>query len=108
MTVNEWLGKNNTIGLDIWKNKYQWNNETFDEWLDRVSGGDIELRKLIAERKIMLGGRTLANRGTDNKASFFNCFPKNSKCKWHIQVIRNCIFKLFGVFIKNCFVCSVF
>lgn len=74
MTVNEWLGKNNTIGLDIWKNKYQWNNETFDEWLDRVSGGDIELRKLIAERKIMLGGRTLANRGTDNKASFFNCY----------------------------------
>lgn len=74
MTVNEWLGKNNTIGLDIWKNKYQWNNETFDEWLDRVSGGDIELRKFIAERKIMLGGRTLANRGTDNKASFFNCY----------------------------------
>ena len=74
MTVNEWLGKNNTIGLDIWRNKYQWNNETFDEWLDRVSGGDIELRKLIAERKIMLGGRTLANRGTDNKASFFNCY----------------------------------
>ena len=74
MTVNEWLGKNNTIGLDIWKNKYQWNNETFDEWLDRVSGGDNELRKLIAERKIMLGGRTLANRGTDNKASFFNCY----------------------------------
>ena len=74
MTVNEWLGKNNTIGLDIWKNKYQWNNETFDEWLDRVSGGDNELRELIAERKIMLGGRTLANRGTDNKASFFNCY----------------------------------
>lgn len=74
MTVNEWLGKNNTIGLDIWKNKYQWSNETFDEWLDRVSGGDIELRKFIAERKIMLGGRTLANRGTDNKASFFNCY----------------------------------
>lgn len=74
MTVNEWLGKNNTIGLDIWRNKYQWNNETFDEWLDRVSGGDNELRELIAERKIMLGGRTLANRGTDNKASFFNCY----------------------------------
>ena len=74
MTVNEWLGKNNTIGLDIWKNKYQWNNETFDEWLDRVSGGDNELKELIAERKIMLGGRTLANRGTDNKASFFNCY----------------------------------
>lgn len=74
MTVSEWLGKNNTIGLDIWKNKYQWNNETFDEWLDRVSGGDNELRELIAERKIMLGGRTLANRGTDNKASFFNCY----------------------------------
>ena len=44
MTVNEWLGKNNTIGLDIWKNKYQWNDETFDEWLDRVSGKNSEVR----------------------------------------------------------------
>ena len=74
MRVEEWLGKDNTLGIDIWKKKYQWNNETFDEWLDRVSGGDSELRELIAERKIMLGGRTLANRGTDNKASFFNCY----------------------------------
>ena len=67
MRVEEWLGKDNTLGIDIWKKKYQWNNETFDEWLDRVSGGDNELRKLIAERKIMLGGRTLANRGTDKR-----------------------------------------
>ena len=57
MRVEEWLGKDNTLGIDIWKKKYQWNNETFDEWLDRVSGGDSELRELIVERKIMLGGR---------------------------------------------------
>lgn len=76
MTVEQWLGKDNTLGIDIWHKKYQYNNETFDEWLDRVSGGDEELKFAIAERKIMLGGRTLANRGTDNKASFFNCYSR--------------------------------
>ena len=44
MRVEEWLGKDNTLGIDIWKKKYQWNNETFDEWLDRVSGKDSEVK----------------------------------------------------------------
>ena len=70
----EWLGEDNDIGIDIWKHKYQHNNESFDEWLDRVSGGDEELRRLIEERKFLFGGRTLANRGIPNSGNYFNCF----------------------------------
>ena len=37
MTVQDWLGKNNELGINIWQNKYRFNNESFDEWLDIVS-----------------------------------------------------------------------
>lgn len=76
MNVKDWLGENNALGIDIWEKKYRYGNETFDEWIERVSGGDQELKKLIADRKIMLGGRTLANRGTNNNASYFNCYSR--------------------------------
>jgi ribonucleoside-diphosphate reductase alpha chain len=74
MTVQEWLGQDNTLGIDIWEKKYRYNNESFDEWLDRVSGGDSELRKLIQERKFLFGGRALSNRGIKGKGSMFNCY----------------------------------
>ena len=64
-TVEEWLGKDNVLGINIWKNKYQFENETFEEWLDRVSNGDEELKQLIIEKKFLFGGRILANRGLD-------------------------------------------
>lgn len=74
MRVEEWLGKDNKIGLDIWHKKYQHDNETFDEWLDRVSGGDNDLRELIRTKKFLFGGRVLANRGIPNSGNFYNCF----------------------------------
>ena len=73
MTVQEWLG-DNQLSIDIWEKKYRYNNETFDEWLDRVSGGDEDVRKLIEEKKFLFGGRTLSNRGTGKKGSFSNCY----------------------------------
>lgn len=76
MTVEQWLGKDNTLGIDIWNKKYRYNNESFDEWLDRVSGGDKELRQLILEKKFLFGGRTLSNRGTNKKGSFSNCYSR--------------------------------
>lgn len=30
MTINEWLN-DDELGINIWKNKYQYNNETLDE-----------------------------------------------------------------------------
>lgn len=47
MTVQEWLGKDNKLGQDIWERKYQFNGETFDQWLDRVSGWNEEIKQLI-------------------------------------------------------------
>ena len=76
MTVKDWLGENNQLGQDIWQRKYRHNNESFEEWLDRVSAGDNELRKLIIEKKFLMGGRTLANRGLNNAGSLFNCYSR--------------------------------
>jgi len=76
MTVKDWLGENNQLAQDIWQRKYRHNDESFEEWLDRVSAGDNELRKLIIEKKFLMGGRTLANRGLDNTGSLFNCYSR--------------------------------
>lgn len=70
----EWLDRNN-LGYTIWNNKYRHNNESFDEWLDRVSGGDSAVRRLILEKKFLFGGRILSNRGVnDKKITYSNCF----------------------------------
>ena len=29
--VEEWLGKENQLGIDIWKGKYQYEGETFED-----------------------------------------------------------------------------
>lgn len=75
MTVEQWLGKDNRLGIDIWHRKYQKNNETFDEWLDRVSGGNKEVKELIIQKKFLFGGRILSNRGIkDGKVTYSNCY----------------------------------
>ena len=74
-TVEQWLGEDNQIGIDIWNKKYKNGDEAFLQWLERVSGDDEELKKLILEKKVLLGGRILANRGiSDFKATYGNCF----------------------------------
>lgn len=74
MTVEDWLG-NNSLSLDIWHKKYQVDNETFEEWLERVSGGNEEIIRLIKEKKFLFGGRTLSNRGL-NRGSNSNCYSR--------------------------------
>lgn len=75
MTVEEWLGKYNQLGIDIWHRKYQKNGETFDEWLDRVSNNNEEVKDLIIEKKFLFGGRILSNRGlTDEHVTYSNCY----------------------------------
>lgn len=74
MTEQEWLN-NNQLSLDIWHKKYQVNGESFEQWLDRISGGNEDVRQLIKERKFLFGGRILASRGVkDKKATYSNCF----------------------------------
>lgn len=61
--------------MDIWEHKYRQNGESFDSWLDRVSGGNIEVRQMIEQKKFLFGGRILANRGIkDEKLSYSNCY----------------------------------
>lgn len=76
MTVQEWLGEDNKIGIDIWERKYRHNNESFDEWIERVSGGNKELGSLIREKKFLFGGRVLTNRGVPDTGNYFNCFSE--------------------------------
>ena len=65
------------LGEDIRKNKYQYEDETFEEWLDRVSAGDEDLKELIRNKKFLFGGRILSNRGLDKKGkkiTLANCY----------------------------------
>lgn len=75
MELREWLG-DNELSLNIWKNKYQRNNETLDEWFDRVSGGNEKVKNLIKQKKFLFGGRILSNRGIedDEKVTYSNCY----------------------------------
>ena len=76
VTYEDWLGNDNTLGQSIMKRKYVRDDELFPEWLYRVSGGDMDLARLIYEKKLLLGGRTMANRGADTRASYFNCYSR--------------------------------
>jgi len=100
MTVQEWLGENNELGIDIWTKKYCNNNETFDEWLDRISGGNETVRNLIKEKKFLFGGRILSNRSLNKdgrKVTYSNCYvispPEDS-----IESIFECASKLARTF----------
>lgn len=70
----QWL-KNNELSYDIWERKYRYNNETFDEWLNRVSGNNAKIKEQIQQRKFLFGGRILANRGISVKGkTYSNCY----------------------------------
>ncbi|MEG2297869.1 MAG: adenosylcobalamin-dependent ribonucleoside-diphosphate reductase [Clostridium sp.] len=77
MIVEEWLGQDNRLGMDIWEKKYRDGEENFDQWIDRISGGNKEIAELIKEKKFLFGGRILSNRGLQQqgrKVTFSNCY----------------------------------
>ena len=45
-TAYSWLN-GNQLSYDIWSKKYRNDNEDFEHWLDRVSGGNTYVRQLI-------------------------------------------------------------
>lgn len=98
MKINEWL--NTGLGIDIWKKKYQYNNETFEGWLDRVSNGNDNVRQLIKDKKFLFGGRILSNRGLNKdgrKVSLSNCYVI-SPPEDNIESIFDCAKKLARTF----------
>ena len=75
MKIEDWLGEDNQLGIDIWHRKYQRNGETFDQWLDRVSINNQYIKNLIVQKKFLPAGRILSNRGIDDeKCSLSNCY----------------------------------
>ena len=77
MNERDWLGTENQLAIDIWNKKYKYEDETFEQWLDRVSNGDEEVKRLIVEQKFLFGGRILANRGLQKfgkKVTYSNCY----------------------------------
>lgn len=73
MELQDW--KLSELGEDIWKKKYQRNGESFEQWLERVSGGDTQVAQLIVDKKFLFGGRILSNRGiTDRGVTYSNCY----------------------------------
>lgn len=100
MTVQEWLGKDNFLGIDIWERKYKHENETFDQWLDRVSNQDAALKELIVSRRFLFGGRILSNRGlhkTGKKITYSNCYVVTPP-EDNIESIFECASKLARTF----------
>ena len=78
MNLHEWLGKENELGYAIWENKYQNDGESFEQWLERVSGGNETLKSMILNKEFIFGGRILANRGLNDiegrKITYSNCY----------------------------------
>lgn len=77
MHEKEWLGEGNQLGQDIWSKKYCYKDESFDHWVDRVSGGNTEIAQYIREKKFLFGGRILSNRGLNRdgrKVTYSNCY----------------------------------
>lgn len=96
MELQDW--KLSELGQDIWKKKYQRNGENFEEWLERVSGGDLDVIQLIVNKKFLFGGRILSNRGITNRGvTYSNCYvvqpPEDS-----IEGIYNTAMKLARTF----------
>lgn len=73
-TVGDWLD-NEELSVTIWEKKYRNGDETFDQWLDRISNGDAKVRQLIEEKKFIFAGRILSNRGVKGrKITLSNCY----------------------------------
>ena len=62
---------------DIYEKKYRYDNESFEDFLERVSGGNTPIKKAIKNKAFMPAGRILAGRGLDKlgrKITLSNCY----------------------------------
>lgn len=74
MTEKDWLN-NNDLSLAIYNKKYRDNDESFEDFLNRVSCKNETIKNLIKDKKFIFGGRILANRGVTNRVSTYsNCY----------------------------------
>lgn len=69
--------KMDDLQMAIWDKKYRYGSENFDEWIDRVSGGNHKIAKLIRQKKFIFAGRILAHRGLGKlgkRITYSNCY----------------------------------
>lgn len=62
---------------DIYENKYRHKNETFNEFVARVSGRNEAIEKALRNKEFMPAGRILAGRGLNDdgiKIILSNCY----------------------------------
>lgn len=89
-----WLGKENEVGINILRGKYFYEDETFDQWIDRVSAGNETVKDLILKKRFLFGGRILASRGLSREKvgvnrSLSNCYVL-SRPEDNIESIFDC------------------
>lgn len=74
--LNEWLN-GNKLGFDIVTKKYLQEGEDFNDFVERVTGGDPEAKRLFIDKKFIPAGRILSNRGLSVdgvKSTLSNCY----------------------------------
>lgn len=62
---------------DIYEQKYRFNKESFEEFVNRISGDNDFIAKAIIDKKFLPAGRILAGRGLENhgrKITLSNCY----------------------------------
>ena len=64
----------NELQKMIYNNKYKNGNESFNGFIERVSGGNPEVAKAIRSKDFVFGGRILAGRGLDRNMTLSNCY----------------------------------
>lgn len=93
MTEKEWLN-NNDLSLTIYNKKYKNGEETFEEFLDRISANNTSIKTLIKDKKFIFGGRILSSRGiVDRRVTYSNCYVI-SPPEDNIESIFDCCKKL--------------
>ncbi len=70
------------IQSDIWSRKYNYKQvESWDSWLERIANGNERIKKRIAKKQFLFGGRILSNRQLDKKGlkvTYSNCYVLES------------------------------
>lgn len=77
MELDNWLQTD--LQKDIWKYKYRFEEETLDEFFNRVADSTVkaEIKQMMIDKKFLAGGRILANKGLQKKGkrvTFSNCY----------------------------------
>ncbi len=87
---------NTELQKDIWLKKYKTSEENFDEFFERVSGGNNDIKGYMLQKKFLPGGRIIASRGLHKdgrKITYSNCYVI-SPPEDNIESIFECASKL--------------